>query len=185
MRKKIKKKSGKIDFEKERAKDKNAIIAIVAIAAVVSVLVVISYELNPPRDQSYKVSAIDDITCDKTLPNGSSAEVHLDIFVDGKHTAVPGDLGIVNGTCKYWIYAGNPDGIIHIDAPGGRQVNMSQVFDIWKATSDHPPVGSPLVYVDGQKRSDSLGDTEVRSHDEIAVIYGSKPAVIPESFNYT
>lgn len=150
----------------------------------VTVLAVVSYVLNPAQNDSYKVSAIDDIRCDKAPSYDFNINAHLDIFVEGKPQEIPSGIGIINNTCKYWIYTQDTTGIIHVDAPEEKQFTISQFFDIWKATTIHPPVGNPTIYINGQKTSSDLNSTAIKSHDEIVIIYGTMPSIIPEFYKF-
>ncbi len=184
MVKKIKKKNEKIDFEKERRNDKNTIIVMASIAAAVGILVVVSYLLNPTKSDLDKVSIIDGIRCDKIQATSFHAYAHLDVFIEGQAEEVPADIGVINGTCRYWINTEDSTGILHIDAPQNQQFTMSQFFDVWKATNNLPPTGNPSIYLNGQKITSALNDTIIKPHDEIVVVYGSKPSIIPSSYSF-
>ncbi|MDE1830401.1 MAG: hypothetical protein KGI25_08770, partial [Thaumarchaeota archaeon] len=131
-----------------------------------------------------EVSTIDGIRCESMPLQNIQTYAHLDIFVDGKTQQVPAGIGVVNNTCRYWMYTQDMTGIIHINSPENAQFTISQFFDIWKATSNLPPTGIPIIYLNGQKTSSSMNDTEINPHDEIAIIYGSKPAIIPSSYQF-
>ncbi len=184
MARKTKKKSEKIDYEKERRKDKNTIIAISIIAAIVATLAVASYELNKTQTDSDKVSMIDDIKCDKSQSSNFHMNAHVDVFVGGRLQEIPAEIGIINNTCRYWIYTQDASGIMHIDSPIVKQFTLSQFFDVWKATSSVPPIGTPAIYINGQETSSTLNETVIKPHDEIAIVYGIKPAVMPSLYQF-
>lgn len=183
MVKKTKKKVEKVDFEKEKRKDKNTVIAIAIIAAVVSVIVAISYEVNPTNNDADKAPMIDGIRC-QNLPSKDTQYAHMDVIIGGKTQQLPAGIGIINNTCKYWIYTQDTTGIIHINPPGNMRFTLSQFFNIWKATSNVPPAGVPIIYVNGQKSPTKVNDTEIKPREEIAIIYGIKPAIIPSSYEF-
>ena len=179
-----KKKEGKIDFEKEKRKDKNTIIVIAIIAGSVAALVLASYSFIHANNDSGKFSVIDGLTCDKVSATNHETHAHLDIFVNQTARQVPAEIGVVNNTCKYGIYTSDNSGIIHIGLSENQQFSLSQFFDIWKATSTFPPTGTPSIYVNGERTTSGMNDTKVNPDDEIAIIYGSKPAIIPSSYQF-
>ncbi|SRR5579875_420406 len=185
MVRKTKKKTRKIDFEKERRQDKNTIIAIGAIAAVVAVLVVVSYSLNHATNGSDKASIIDGVGCEKVQSDGFHSSAHLDLFVGGRPYEVPSEIGVINGTCRYWLNTQDESGILHLDAPQSNQFTLGQFYDIWKATSSPPPPGTPEIYINGKRESNGINETAIGPGDEIAVIYGYKPSIIPSSYHFS
>lgn len=184
MVKKTRKKTGKIDVEKERGKDKKTIIAVVAIGAFVALLVGLSFGLNPKQTGSTAAPIIDGVQCDEMATYGFRGEAHMDIFIDGKPQTVPSNIGIMNGTCKYWINTGNTGGIINIEAPEQRQFSLSQLIDVWKGTSSLPPPGSPAIFIDGKKAASDLNDTILPQNGEVVLVYGKAPSIIPDSYQF-
>lgn len=183
MVKKTKKKAGKFDFEKERRKDKNTIIAVAAIAAVVATLAVVSYEMNKVQDGSAKVSIIDGIGCGTGQSNSPRTAAHIDIFVNRYSYEIPENIGVINGTCSYWLSTDDKSGTVHIDAPQDSAFTLAQFYDVWKATGTPPPTGSPEIYINGLKTAHDLNDTVIRNGDEIAIVYGNAPSIIPSSYH--
>ena len=185
MVKKTKKKDVPINFEKEHRKDRNAIIVIAIIITIVGTLVFAFHGLGNTPTDSGQAAMIDGIQCDKTAYDNFHINAHLDVFVDGKPYAVPAKIGIVNDTCLYWINTSDDSGIIHIGAPSDNQFTLGQLFDIWKATgSDLLPSDISAIYMNGQQVSSSLNAIVIKSHDEIAVVYGIKPSIIPVSYQF-
>lgn len=182
--KKTKKKSEKIDFEKEKRKDRNTIIAIMAITAVVAGIFIVSYSINQSHSNSGEASVIDGIKCESIPSQPFHSSAHIDVIVDGKSQQVPAEIGIINNTCKYWIYTVDTTGTIHMDSPETTNFTLSQFFDIWKATDNLPPTGNSTTYINGQKASTNMEDIKIDPHDEIAIIYGNKPAIIPSSYQF-
>ncbi len=184
MVKKTKKRNEKIDFEKESRKDKNTIIAVVMIAIAVTSIAVISYVLTQASN-SGQAAIIDGIQCDNTQHDNFHTNAHLDIFINDQPYTVPGKIGIVNNTCLYWIHTNDTTGIIRIEAPNDEQFTLKQLFDIWKATSSNfPPNDTTTVYINGQQSTLNLNDTVIKSHDEITVVYGVRPSIIPTSYQF-
>ncbi|MGI0047638.1 MAG: hypothetical protein ACREBB_10705 [Nitrosotalea sp.] len=185
MVKKTKKKSVKIDFEKEKRNDKNTIIAIAIIIAVVATLVVVVYVLNQTPVSSSQAAIIDGIMCDDARYDNFHINAHLNVFIDGQPYVVPEKIGVVNNTCLYWINTSDTTGIIHIETPNDEQFTLNQLFDIWKATgSSLPSHGTPTIYMNGQQMTSNLNDTVIKSHDEITVVYGDRPSVIPAIYQF-
>ena len=185
MVKKTKKKDAPINFEKEHRKDKNTVIVVAIIIAVVGTLVFAFHGLGDTPTDSGQAAMIDGIQCDKTEYNNFDINAHLDVFVDGKPYSVPAKIGIVNDTCLYWIHTQDDSGIIRIEAPSNNQFTLGQMLDIWKATgSNLLPSGIPTIYTNGQQMSSSLNATVIKPHDEITVVYGTKPSIIPASYQF-
>ena len=185
MVRKTKKKSGKIDFEKERRKDKNTIIAIVIIASAVAALALVSYEINGTAKGSESASIIEGVGCDKGNSDTFHDNAHLDVFVGGHPFQVPAEIGVINGTCRYWLYTEDTSGEIHIDSPQSGQFTLGQLYNIWKATNSLPPAGTPEIYVNGKSDQSGMNGTDIGHGDEIAIIYGEKPAIIPTSYHFS
>lgn len=185
MVKKTKKKDAPINFEKEHRKDRNTVIVIAIVVTVVATLVLSFQGLGNTPTNSGQAAVIDGIQCDKIGYDNFHINAHLDVFVDGKPYAVPAKIGIVNDTCLYWINTQDDSGIIHIGAPSDNQFTLGQLFDIWKATgSDLLPQDIPAIYMNGQQVSSNLNATVIQSHDEITVVYGIKPSIIPVSYQF-
>lgn len=185
MVKKTKKKDAPINFEKERQKDRNTIIVVAIIIAVVVALVFAFHGLGSTPTDSGQAAVIDGIQCNNTPYDGFHINAHLDVFVNGKPYAVPAKIGIINDTCLYWINTPDNTGIVHIGAPSNNQFTLNQLLDIWKATgSDLLPQDIPTIYMNGQQVSSSLNSTVIKSHDEITVVYGIKPSIIPVSYQF-
>ncbi len=185
MVKKTKKKDAPINFEKEHRKDRNTIIVVVIIIAVVATLVFAFHGLGNTPTDSGQAAVIDGIQCNNITYDSFHINAHLDVFVDGKPYAVPAKIGIINDTCLYWINTQDNTGIIHIGAPSDNQFTIGQLLDIWKATgSGLLPQDIPTIYMNGQQATSSLNATVIKSHDEITVVYGIKPSIIPESYQF-
>lgn len=185
MVKKTKKRNEKINFEKENLKDKNTIIAIAIITVAVAILVIVVYVLTQTPINSSQAAIIDGVGCSDARYDNFHMNAHLDIFIGGQSYIVPEKIGVVNNTCLYWIHTNDTTGIIHVEAPNDEQFTLNQLFDIWKATgSNFPSHGTPTIYVNGQQMSSNLNDTVIKSHDEITVVYGSRPSVIPVIYQF-
>jgi hypothetical protein len=185
MVKKTKKKEPPINFEKERRKDRNTVIVVAIVIAVVAMLVFTFQGQGSTPTDSGQAAVIDGIQCNKIGYDSFQINAHLDVFVDGKSYVVPAKIGIINDTCLYWIHTQDDTGLIRIGAPSDNQFTLGQLFDIWKATgSDLLPQNIPTIYMNGQQITSSLNATVIKSHDEVTVVYGIKPSIIPASYQF-
>jgi hypothetical protein len=95
----------------------------------------------PPISLSFASSSsssltIDGITCDKAEHFVSHIHTHLDIFINGKESVVPSNIGIIPDNCIYWLHTHDDTGIIHIESPDDRSFTLGQFFDVWRQKFD-------------------------------------------------
>jgi hypothetical protein len=76
-------------------------------------------------------STIDGITCDKAEHFVSHIHMHLDIFINGKESVVPSNIGIIPGNSIYWLHTHDDTEVIHIESPDDRTFTLGQFFQIW------------------------------------------------------
>jgi hypothetical protein len=136
---------------------------------------------NPP-------SSLSDVP---TLTGSSLAlhfHVHLDIYVNGSHETIPVTWGV--GNHYYAIHTHDTSGVIHIESPISRNFTLGEIFEVFgyptfDATHCLNYSNVPVkVYVDGKQNS-SYANITLTSHQEIAVLIGSKqPSAIPSSYNF-
>ncbi|MBI4895046.1 MAG: hypothetical protein HY831_01000 [Candidatus Aenigmarchaeota archaeon] len=153
--------------------------------AVIAVIILIVIGLGVFFLTQPKSDSLDVIPCNNMEQNGFHIHAHLDIFVDGQLYTVPAGIGITN-TCLYWLHTHDYSGIIHIEAPSKRTFMLGQFLDIWKKSSvdSTMPIGSPIAYVNGKDVSVDYRNIELNSHDEIALVYGKAPKVVPSSYDF-
>jgi len=164
-------------------KHKNKLIAIAVIAAIVAGLWYYSNRADTTIVTTFPI--IDEIPCEAKEYGNFHIHAHLDVFVDGHALGVPALIGIRDSTCLYWLHTHNPDGIVHIEAPQPRDFTLNQFLDIWKSTSTNPPPGGePIIYVNGQVVSTKLADTKLDAHDEMVLVYGNSPPNIPSFYQF-
>jgi protein-disulfide isomerase len=162
----------------------------VAIGAIIAIFSLVVNASSSPTLQP--VPAINGISCDKAEHFDFHGHSHLDIFVDGKSIAVPGNVGILPSNCIYWIHTHSGDGVIHIEAPDNRLMTIGQLFDIWKETASlaqsFPEVptkthaSSPVVYISGKQAEGDYRDAKIYPNTEIVVVFGKPPTTIPTSY---
>ncbi|HEY2598465.1 MAG TPA: hypothetical protein VGJ79_08295 [Candidatus Dormibacteraeota bacterium] len=137
---------------------------------------------------------------------------HLDVFIDGQPVMVPSGIGINvndpavqhgtwNGQPTYGGIAGcsqpcisplhthDVSGVIHTESATSTPNKLGEFFTEWGVTLNNSCVGqycapaTPIaVYVNGARYTGNLADIELSSRKEIAVVIGSAPARIPDSF---
>ena len=136
---------------------------------------------------------------------------HLDVFVDGEPVEIPGGIGIEttdpavqsfppNGfggipesgceqACISPLHTHDVDGVIHIEAPSDAEFTLGQFFEQLAVrldatcVDDYCTPDTPVaVYVDGQQRSGDPADIVLVDGQEIAIVIGTPPDEIPDSF---
>ncbi len=136
---------------------------------------------------------------------------HLDVFVDGHPVEIPGGIGIeitdpavqsfgstgyggipeagCEQPCISPLHTHDVDGVIHIEAPSEAQFTLGQFFVELAVRLDASCVDEycrpdiPVaVYVDGQRHSGNPADIVLRDRQEIAIVIGTPPEEIPDTF---
>lgn len=138
---------------------------------------------------------IDNIRCEVIEHLTFHIHAHLDIFINGKHYTVPSQIGIIPSKCLYWMHTHDDTGVIHIESPENRNFTLGQFFDIWNEKFNNTQIFDNIVsnnknntlsvYVNGNKASSvDYRDIKLKSHDEIAIVYGKPPDTIPSSYRF-
>ena len=136
---------------------------------------------------------------------------HLDVFVDGEPVEIPGGIGIettdpavqsfpptgfggipetgCEQACISPLHTHDVDGVIHIEAPSDAEFTLGQFFEQLAVRLDATCVDdycmpdTPVaVYVDGEPRSGDPADIVLADGQEIAIVIGTPPDEIPDSF---
>jgi protein-disulfide isomerase len=174
------------------SKHRRLVLIISAVAIPVIIGGIIAMLLVPKTPEP--VLAIDGISCDKVEHLVYHTHSHIDIFVDGKPIEVPGGIGIKPSQCLFWLHTHSGDGVIHVESPEDRIMNLGQFFDIWQTTATQVEgfpqspterdLGPPQVYVSGKKVEETgYRDAKIYPNTEIAVVFGSPtPMVIPSTY---
>jgi hypothetical protein len=136
---------------------------------------------------------------------------HLDVFVNGDPVEIPAGVGIeitdpavenfgsgyggipeegCEQVCISPLHTHDPDGVIHTEAPSEAQFTLGQFFvqmGIRLDTSCVDEFCSPdvpvAVFVDGQRQSGDPADIVLRDNQEIAIVIGTPPDEIPDTFS--
>jgi hypothetical protein len=139
---------------------------------------------------------INDISCDTMEHFKMHIHAHLDIFIKGKKSSIPSDVGIIPGQCIYWLHTHDDTGVIHIESPENRTFTLGEFFDIWgEKLSNSQIFDSAIgesdnntlnVYVNGKQIAAGtyFRQTPINAHDEIVIIYGKPPDSIPSSYKF-
>jgi hypothetical protein len=118
--------------------------------------------------------------------------VHLDVFVNGSPVPVPANLGA--GTADLAeLHTHDTSGVIHVEAPKKGAWVLGQLFDEWNVRLSPLQIGGltataskPLAaYVDGEAATINPAAIRLAPHQEIALVYGARPATIPSSYTFT
>jgi hypothetical protein len=136
---------------------------------------------------------------------------HLDVFVNGRPVEIPGGIGInitdpavkqfgteyggipaegCEQACISPLHTHDVDGVIHVEAPSVAEFTLGQLFQEMairldaSCVDDYCAPDTPVVvYVDGQPHSGNPADIVLGDLQEIAIVIGTPPAVIPDSFS--
>lgn len=137
---------------------------------------------------------IDGIKCDTSEHFNFHYHAHLDIVINGMSYFVPAGIGIHPPECIYWLHTHDISGIIHVESPDNRTFTLGEFFDIWNMKFNNTQLfeykvdGADKklsVYVNGTQIMDKqYRDVPIHNHDVIAVIYGSRPAEIPSTYEF-
>jgi len=170
--------------EKTQTKKRSKLIALLAIAGIVAGISYVSYQAS--NTSSSAAAIIDGIECNTNEFATLHIHAHLDFYVNGNHMTVPERIGIVDNKCLYWMHTHDASGVIHIESPKSADFTLAQFIDIWKSTGDFPISGAtPKIFVNGQSVNTTLNLTKINKHDEIALVYGSIPSIIPSFYQFS
>lgn len=128
---------------------------------------------------------IDGIQCSSSEQTVLHIHSHLDVYVNGQQEIIPANIGITS-SCLYWLHTHDTTGVIHIESPYDATFYLGQFLDIWQnSTVDtQVPSGIPTAYVNGSQVSGDYKSIPLGSYNEITLIYGTAPSVIPQSYNF-
>jgi hypothetical protein len=136
---------------------------------------------------------------------------HLDVFVNGDPVEIPGGIGIeitdpavqdfggayggipeegCEQVCISPLHTHDPDGVIHTEAPKEAQFTLGQFFEEMAVRLDASCVDEfctpdvPVaVYVDGERHEGNPADIVLGNNQEIAIVVGTPPDEIPDTFS--
>jgi hypothetical protein len=116
---------------------------------------------------------------------------HLDVIVDGNAVAVPASIGIdnVHGSISP-LHTHDTSGIVHIESPDQSTFTLGQFFTEWGVRFGQGCVAgscapTPIeVVVNGTTATGDPTAIVFHAHDELAVVVGTPPGDVPQSFNF-
>lgn len=175
-------------------------LTIVTMSVLVAIFVGIGilWDMAPDTSSSSAPSSsegIGNIKCETVERTTFHIHAHLDIFINGKPYTVPAQIGIVPDKCLYWMHTHDETGVIHIESPEIRNFTLGQFFNIWNKKFNNTQIFDNIVsnnknitlsvYVNGNKVSSvDYRNIKLNSHDEIAIVYGKAPDIIPSSYHF-
>jgi hypothetical protein len=116
---------------------------------------------------------------------------HLDIFVDGKKTAVPALIGINDGSFITQLHTHDGSGLIHVEAGKAFPYTLGQFFGVWGVRLSKQCVGgycAPVqpvrFYLQGKPYKGDPNDLVLKNHEEIAIVIGKPPKTIPSTYDW-
>jgi hypothetical protein len=128
-----------------------------------------------------------------TLPQEAVAthyHSHLDIFVDGKHVAVPKYIGINLGANYLTeLHTHDSRGVIHIESPKSNDhFSLGQFVAEWGVFLNSRCIGAYCDglkwYLNGKLQTGNPQKYVLQPHDEVAIVVGKSPAKIPSSYKF-
>jgi hypothetical protein len=156
----------------------------ISISIAIAFSIALYYYTRGPSP-TYATRTIDGIECNTMEQAAFHIHAHLDIFINGKPTTVPAQIGInSDARCLYWLHTHDDSGVIHIEAPVKREFTIGNFFDIWGKVFnnthlfDEKDKGNILsLYVNGNKVPTNVDyrSMNLNAHDEIAIVYGAMP----------
>lgn len=135
---------------------------------------------------------VDGVRCDPTEFVDYHIHAHLDIFIDGQPYAIPAGVGIKPNECLFWLHTHNTSGVIHIEAPANKDFTLGQLFSVWGQTFSNTQIFDKMTtdketlhaYVNGKEINGDLRNIKINAHDEIAIVYGTSPTIIPSIYDF-
>ena len=128
-----------------------------------------------------------------TLPQEAVAthyHSHLDVFVDGKHVAVPKYIGINLGANYLTeLHTHDTRGVIHIESPKSNDhFSLGQFVAEWGVFLNSRCIGAYCDglkwYLNGKLQTGNPQKYVLQPHDEVAIVVGKPPAKIPSSYKF-
>ncbi len=132
---------------------------------------------------------VDNISCDNLEQTAIHYHAHVTVYINGSLVQIPQQIGIApDGSCFYWMHTHDSSGVIHIEAPQGRDFTLGNFFHIWG--EQFPQLKYPLeleqsssswqVYVDGKPYTGDFHNMVLKSHMVITLAYQS-PNIQPDT----
>ncbi len=180
--------------ERRRAARTKRITTVSIIVAGVLIVALLVYfalvQSQTPANAAYPPT--DQISCDNGEHSDYHIHAHVSIYIDGKVTSIPANVGIApDGSCLYWLHTHSSNGVIHIEAPKSASIILGDFLDIWENRFSQLGYPSELdqadgwqVYVNGKLFAGDFHMIPLQTHTLITLAYNS-PGVKPDTnFNW-
>jgi hypothetical protein len=118
---------------------------------------------------------------------------HLDLWVNGKKVKVPAGVGIQPGSYLTTLHTHDDTGIIHVESPVNRRFSLGEFFGVWGVRLDKSCISDLCdnttgngvkMWVNGKRYVGNPANLELKSHQEIALVFGTPPAKIPQKYAF-
>lgn len=119
-------------------------------------------------------------------------DCHLDVFIDGKRTPVAAGLG-VDGDYVSELRTSDTTGTLEVESSGAdKRYVLGQLFVEWDVRLGPAYLGGLTVdathnltaFVNGTEVSGDPARIELVPHREIALVYGTPPSKIPNTYGF-
>ena len=121
---------------------------------------------------------------------------HLDLYLNGKHVAVPANVGIGSNPRFYSpLHTHDRSGILHVESTTNTTYTLGQFFGVWNVRLSSTCIGAFCArggrtleaFVDGKRVAGNPAEIPLRRHEEIVIAYGTRaqlPNRIPSSYSF-
>ncbi|TML31303.1 MAG: hypothetical protein E6G24_12110 [Actinobacteria bacterium] len=116
---------------------------------------------------------------------------HLDIYVNGKHETVPGQIGIYDGQFLTDLHTHDATGVMHVESSTKRTFSLGEFFGVWGVRLTNRCVGGYCkpqtpwrTYVNGAPYAGDPSKLVLIKHQEVAIVVGKPPKKIPSSYAF-
>ena len=132
--------------------------------------------------------AVDGISCDAGEQLAYHIHAHVSIYINGKLTTIPQNVGIdPGGSCIYWLHTHDTSGVIHIESPTQKDYILGNFLDEWSQRFSSLGYPSELdltsgwqVWIDGKPYTGDFHNIPLTAHKLITLAYNS-PNVKPDT----
>ena len=182
-----------------------SIVAAVAIVAAFVTFTLIIPRLHPSQNQNSAAQnqptesifnaaypPVDSIFCDQLEQTAVHYHALVYIYINGQQVQIPQGVGIASdSSCYYWMHTHDTTGVVHMEAPSGRDFTLGNFLDIWSTKFTQLGYRNELssaagwtVYIGSQKYNGDFHNIVLKSHMIVTLAYNS-PCVKPNTiFNW-
>ena len=135
---------------------------------------------------------VDSIFCDQLEQTAVHYHALVYIYINGQQVQIPQGVGIASdGSCYYWMHTHDNTGVVHMEAPSGRDFTLGNFLNIWSTKFAQLGYRNELssadgwtVYIGSQKYNGDFHNIVLKSHMVVTLAYNS-PGVKPNTiFNW-